>query len=183
MSFSKEKNLVLCVLGFGSNRPHGGLSPEEIINSAALDFKEILAESRLSPLYRTSPIHITDQEDFINAAVSGFFPLIQSESQPLYEGRSALKLLEYTQKIEAKYGRNRNNERRWGERSLDIDILLFGNLVINYKELVIPHPRLKERAFALRPMLDLLPFATEPDTGIHYRDIITGLPEQGIYPL
>jgi 2-amino-4-hydroxy-6-hydroxymethyldihydropteridine diphosphokinase len=80
--------------------------------------------------------------------------------------------------IESAHGRNRALERRRGERSLDIDILLFGEECINEPDLVIPHPRLRERAFALRPLLDLLPDAAEPETKKPYREIFEALPPQ-----
>ena len=82
--------------------------------------------------------------------------------------------------IEAMYGRDRASERRLGERSLDIDILLFGEEIINEPDIVVPHPRLAERAFALRPLLDLLPEALEPGTRRSYRDMLQALSPQDI---
>jgi len=96
-------------------------------------------------------------------------------------GGTPRELLAAAQDIEAKYGRDRTKEIRWGPRTLDIDILLFGNEVIDEPErpgrqaLIIPHPRLAERAFALRPLLDLLPEAVEPGTGRTYRVILNSL--------
>jgi 2-amino-4-hydroxy-6-hydroxymethyldihydropteridine diphosphokinase len=66
---------------------------------------------------------------------------------------------------------------------LDIDILLFGNLEVKEPNLVIPHPMLRERRFALQPLLELLPDAVEPSTGLSYRSICEDLPDQGIKPL
>ena len=168
--YLKEKIPVLCVLGLGSNTPCKDISCTGIINAAAAELKKTLANVKLSPLYKTEPLHVTDQSPFINAALSGFFP------------ESADKLLELIQKVEAKYGRDRSKERRWGERTLDIDILLFGDLVMSEDALTIPHPRLKERAFALQPLLDLLPDEAEPGTGKKYRDILAQLPYQEIEP-
>jgi 2-amino-4-hydroxy-6-hydroxymethyldihydropteridine diphosphokinase len=82
--------------------------------------------------------------------------------------------------IEARFGRDRSKERRWGERFLDIDILLFGDFTINETELVIPHPRLKERRFALEPLLELSPDIAESGTGLFYRDFCAALPDQGV---
>jgi 2-amino-4-hydroxy-6-hydroxymethyldihydropteridine diphosphokinase len=93
---------------------------------------------------------------------------------------AARSLLREVQAVEALFGRDRARERRWGERTLDIDILLFGGECIAEPDLVIPHPRLKERAFALAPLLDLAPDAREPGTGIPYRDMLTALPDQGV---
>ena len=94
--------------------------------------------------------------------------------------RAARSLLLAVQAVEARFGRDRASERRWGERTLDIDILLFGGECIAEPGLVIPHPRLKERAFALAPLLDIAPDAREPGTGIPYRDVFAALPAQEI---
>ncbi|MCL1812900.1 MAG: 2-amino-4-hydroxy-6-hydroxymethyldihydropteridine diphosphokinase [Treponema sp.] len=159
---------MLCVLGLGSNTPCKDLSCTGIINSAVEELQKILTQVRLSPFYKTAPLYVTDQPPFINAALSGFF------------FGSPRNLLQQIQKVEAMYGRDRRQERRWGERTLDIDILLFGDLVITEDDLVIPHPRLNERAFALRPLLDLLPEATEPGTGKKYGEILAELASQEI---
>jgi 2-amino-4-hydroxy-6-hydroxymethyldihydropteridine diphosphokinase len=139
-----------------------------VLFSAIAELKNHLADLSPSPLYETAPLYVADQGPFLNVAVSGF-----------WDG-GARKLLELIQKVEAQFGRDRSAERRWGERSLDIDILLFGGYVVEEPDLVIPHPRLKERAFALRPLLDLWPDAAEPETGAPYRTILAGLPPQEI---
>ncbi|MCL1928199.1 MAG: 2-amino-4-hydroxy-6-hydroxymethyldihydropteridine diphosphokinase [Treponema sp.] len=159
---------MLCVLGLGSNTSCRDLSCTGIINSAASELHKTLTQIRLSPFYKTAPLYVTDQPLFINAALSGYF------------SDSPYNLLQQIQKVEALYGRDRRKERRWGERTLDIDILLFGDLVITEDDLVVPHPRLQERAFALRPLLDLLPEATEPGTGRKYREILAELASQEI---
>ena len=92
----------------------------------------------------------------------------------------ARELLSLLHEIEARFGRNRALEKRWGERFLDIDILLFGDLTLAESSLVIPHPRLKERRFALQPLLDILPCALEPGTGLSYRGVCESLPDQGV---
>jgi 2-amino-4-hydroxy-6-hydroxymethyldihydropteridine diphosphokinase len=131
----------------------------------------------VSPFYETAPLHVSGQPPFLNAAVLGFF---SSQREDAENTAAAGELLRTVQAIEAQYGRNRSVERRWGERSLDIDILLFGGAVIKEADLVIPHPRLKERAFALRPLLDLLPAAREPETGLAYSSVLAALPDQGV---
>jgi 2-amino-4-hydroxy-6-hydroxymethyldihydropteridine diphosphokinase len=126
---------------------------------------------------------VTDQPPFINAAAAGYFspPGSSAGKRPAGpEAEAAIRLLRAVQGIEALYGRNRAGERRWGERSLDIDILLFGDAPIAAPDLSIPHPRLAERAFALRPLLDLLPEAVEPGTGRPYKEILAALPDQGV---
>jgi 2-amino-4-hydroxy-6-hydroxymethyldihydropteridine diphosphokinase len=159
--------MPLCALGLGSNRSFNGLFPAELLSSAFAELSSLLEDCRLSPLYKTAPVGVADQADFCNAAVLGRY------------GGSPRELLAAVQGIEAKYGRDRAAERRWGERSLDIDILLFGEETVNEPDLVIPHPRLRERAFALRPLLDLLPDAAEPGTGRSYGEYLAALPPEG----
>ena len=161
----------LVVLGLGSNLGDSRL----IVLDAIKALEGVLLELRAAPLYETAPLYVTDQERFINTAVAGFYP------EPLAQGpSSARKLLHRINEIEACFGRDRSRERRWGERSLDIDILLFGNLALRESDLEIPHRRLRERRFALEPLLELLPGAVEPGTGISYREICDSLPDQGV---
>ncbi|MDR2144211.1 MAG: 2-amino-4-hydroxy-6-hydroxymethyldihydropteridine diphosphokinase, partial [Treponema sp.] len=156
--------------------------PEEVLlGSAVAELGRILGGMRVSPVYRSVALHVTDQPAFLNAAVAGFFPAngvaspadgISSPADGAVSptagkkavSRAAHELLGAVIAIEAAYGRDRASERRWGERSLDIDILLFGEEIINEPDLVVPHPRLAERAFALRPLLDLLPDTADPQT-------------------
>ena len=72
------------------------------------------------------------------------------------EGLTPHDLLAEIHKIEAKYGRNRKKELRFGPRPLDIDIELFGDMEIDDEALTIPHPRMRERAFVLVPFLEIL---------------------------
>ena len=160
---------MLVVLGLGSNQGDS----RRVVLDAITALEQVLAELRRASLYETAPLYVTDQGRFINTAVSGF-----------YAG-SPGELLSRIHSIEAGFGRDRSKERRWGERILDIDILLFGELKAvlpnteNAMSLEIPHPRLKERRFALEPLLELLPDALEPGTGVSYRSICDALPDQG----
>ena len=158
------------VLGLGSNLGDSRC----IILDAISALEQLLAELRAASLYETEPLYVTDQGRFINTAVAGFYSGTPGE------------LLSAIHGIEARFGRNRALERRQGERTLDIDILLFGELVMdlpaceNSPGLTIPHPRLKERRFALEPLLELLPDALEPETGLSYQSICDALPDQGV---
>ena len=151
---------TLVVLGLGSNLGDS----RRIVLEAVTALRQVLVKLRVASLYETAPLYVTDQGRFINTAVAG-----------LYSG-SPRELLSRIHEIEACFGRDRSKERRWGERTLDIDILLFGDLVVSEADLQIPHPRLKERRFALEPLLELLPDAAEPGTGIPYRKICDALP-------
>jgi 2-amino-4-hydroxy-6-hydroxymethyldihydropteridine diphosphokinase len=150
----------LIVLGLGSNQ---GDSPV-ILKGAIEKLRGALKGLRAASIIETEPFHVKDQPRFLNTAVSGLY------------ARSPRELLALIHGIEASYGRDRSRERRWGERTLDIDILLFGNHVISDPPaLEIPHPRLNERPFALEPLLELLPGSRNPVTGRLFRDILAEL--------
>jgi 2-amino-4-hydroxy-6-hydroxymethyldihydropteridine diphosphokinase len=157
----------LVVLGLGSNRGDS----YQILCAAIETLRTILDSMRQASVFETEPLYVADQERFLNTAVAGFF------------GGGPGELLTLVNQIEALFGRDRSRERRWGERTLDIDILLFGNALIhNPPVLEIPHPRLYERAFALIPLLELVPDARDPATGVPLQNILARLPEQGVRP-
>jgi 2-amino-4-hydroxy-6-hydroxymethyldihydropteridine diphosphokinase len=164
MASSEEAPLV--VLGFGSNRGDGGA----IFRAAAERLGARLGSPRLSPFYTSDPMYVVDQPRFLNAALSGRF------------GGTPRELLALVQETEAAFGRDRSRERPKGERTLDIDILLFGSAVVDEGPvLIIPHPGLAERKFALLPLLALQPDAVHPRTGVPLADSFAALPPQGIY--
>ncbi|MDR2783108.1 MAG: 2-amino-4-hydroxy-6-hydroxymethyldihydropteridine diphosphokinase [Treponema sp.] len=155
----------LVVLGLGSNKAYKQLdgyvqTPRELLEEGMRKLGGVLSNLRAAPVFETEPLYVTDQPRFLNTAVCGW-----------YEGVPC-GLLSVIHDIEVLCGRNRAEERRFGERTLDIDILLFGELVMTEPDLEIPHPRLAERAFALIPLLVLLPDAKDPRSGASYRDIL-----------
>jgi len=162
-----EENISLVVLGLGSNMGNSRL----IVNNAIAALEQEIKELRRASFFETDPLYVTDQAKFLNTAVAG-----------LYSG-TPRDLLSYVNYIESRFGRNRSLERHWGERILDIDILLFGNILFDEPDLVIPHKLLKERRFALEPLLELLPDAADPGTGFFYWDICQTLPDQGVIKL
>ena len=133
-------------LGLGSNKKFSCLSPEEILGGAIFELSKILHNIEISSVYRTKAMYVVDQEDFYNMALVGL----------LDDGICARALLEKIHEIEAAFGRDREKEIRFGPRSLDIDIEFFGRQKILEPDLQIPHPRLKERAFVLAPLLEVL---------------------------
>lgn len=94
---------------------------------------------------------------------------------------SPLDLLSATQAIEARWGRDRSRERFKGPRPLDIDILLYGNDILTLPGLVVPHPGLLERAFALVPLVELDPGLRHPQSGGLLSDALEAVKGQGIY--
>ena len=97
-----------------------------------------------SSLYRTRPVGPVDQPDYINAVAV------------LATGLSAEALLDALQALEARHGRVRGAER-WGARTLDLDLLLYGDAVIASQRLRVPHPRMCQRAFVLYPLAEIAP--------------------------
>ncbi len=138
---------------------------------AAIEAIKAIPESRVvavSSFYRTKPLGPQNQADFLNAAV-----LLQTALQPEV-------LLDKTQKIELEHGRVRKAER-WGPRTLDLDIMLFGDQVINTPRLTLPHYALKEREFMLYPLFEIAPNLVFPD-GELLSDRIALVPRNGLMP-
>ncbi len=137
------------VLSLGSNNMFSyegeDLSPHKILIMAVNKLNDFMQVIAVSSLYITKPMYYEDQENFHNIAVYG-----------LYNG-TAQELLHCTQSIETTLGRDRAKEIRNGPRTLDIDILLVSDLLIESETLSIPHPKMHERAFVLVPMLEILP--------------------------
>lgn len=102
-----------------------------------------VAEIAFSALYRSEPVGPQDQPDYINAVMR-----ISSEL-------SALDLLRQLQQIENAHGRLRLV--RWGARTLDLDVLLYDQRIINEPDLIVPHPELPKRAFVLYPLAEVAP--------------------------
>ncbi|HEV8695306.1 MAG TPA: 2-amino-4-hydroxy-6-hydroxymethyldihydropteridine diphosphokinase [Lysobacter sp.] len=108
---------------------------------------------RASKLYRTPAWGRTDQPDFINAVAM------------LETTLPARELLDGMLGIEHEAGRERRADERWSPRTLDLDLLLYGDAVIDEPGLHVPHPHLHERVFALLPLVEIAPDAMIPGVG------------------
>ncbi|WP_252145289.1 2-amino-4-hydroxy-6-hydroxymethyldihydropteridine diphosphokinase [Yokenella regensburgei] len=140
--------MSLAYIALGSNLA----SPLDQVNAAIAALSEI-PESRvvaLSSFYRTPPLGPQDQPDYLNAAVA------------LETALSPEALLDNTQRIELQQGRVRKAER-WGPRTLDLDIMLFGQQVLDTPRLTVPHYDMKNRGFMLWPLFEIAPELTFPD--------------------
>lgn len=116
-----------------------------------------------SPVYETAPMYVTDQPAFLNMALRGRTDLAPWE------------LLRFVKGIEAALGRTGGGER-FGPRPIDIDILLYGALVMHAPELEIPHPRMPERAFVLRPLADIAADLPHPALGRTIGELLAEVP-------
>jgi len=121
----------------------------------------------VSSLYRTPPWGDPDQDDFLNAVACLRTSL---EPEPLLD-----RLLD----TERRLGRERKSERRWGPRTIDLDLLLHGAAEVDSPRLVLPHPRLHERAFVLVPLAELDPALPIPRHGT-VANCLDGLDRTGI---
>ncbi|EOY8406121.1 2-amino-4-hydroxy-6-hydroxymethyldihydropteridine diphosphokinase [Enterobacter asburiae] len=151
--------MTLAYIAIGSNLA----SPLEQVNAAVQALGEI-PQSKIvavSSFYRTPPLGPQDQPDYLNAAVV------------LETALNAETLLDNTQRIELQQGRVRKAER-WGPRTLDLDIMLFGHETISTERLTVPHYDMKNRGFMLWPLFEVAPDLIFPD-GIPLRTILDNL--------
>jgi 2-amino-4-hydroxy-6-hydroxymethyldihydropteridine diphosphokinase len=144
-------------LGLGSN-----IGDREGHLRAAIERLE--GVRRVSPIYETEPVDYAEQGWFLNLVVeaeTNVFPM---------------QLLARTARIERELGRVRRIAK--GPRTIDIDILLYGNRVVESERLVIPHARMAERRFVLAPLADLSPELRHPVLGKTIRELLVAAPEQ-----
>jgi len=138
-------------IGLGSNQG----DPHQLLDQALAALAEMPGSAliRCSPRYWTTPVGDVDQPDFLNAVAE-----LDTALEPL-------DLLDRMQRIENALGRARDPDRRWGPRTIDLDLLLFGHAEIRHADLVVPHPRMARRAFVLKPLADLVPRLEVPGLG------------------
>jgi 2-amino-4-hydroxy-6-hydroxymethyldihydropteridine diphosphokinase len=120
---------------------------------------------RRSSLYETAPVGKTDQPRFLNLVVE-----VETALPPE-------TLLDLLQELEAAFGRTRIV--RWGPRTLDIDILLYGEATIRTPRLVVPHPEMTRRRFVIEPLLEIAPDLILPD-GRPVREVLTTVLDQDV---
>lgn len=116
--------------------------------------------------YATPPWGDEDQDPFINACVE-----IETDLDPH-------ALLFVMQKVEQKFGRTRDKERRWGPRTLDLDMIAYDDVSMNKPDLALPHPRLFERAFVLVPLAEIA--SDRVISGVRVRDALASVSSGGI---
>lgn len=134
-------------LGLGSNLGDRLGHLQEAVERLHADARTTV--QTVSSVYQTDPVGGPEQEPYLNIAVR------------VATRRSPAKLLRLCQEVEAALGRERRV--RWGPRTIDVDILLYGPRTVERKDLQIPHPRLAERPFALIPLIEVAPGEALPD--------------------
>ena len=144
-------------LGLGSNLGDR-LANLQAVGAAFAPHGRILAAS---PVYETAPWGYTDQPAFLNQVLE-----VETDLAPA-------ELMAALQRLEVDLGRVASF--RYGPRRIDVDILLYDNLVLETPDLLIPHPRLAERAFVLVPLADLAPELRHPTLDKTIRDLLSGV--------
>lgn len=134
--------MIEAYIGLGSNLKNPGQQVKQA--RISLSKQENITEIKFSSLYASPPMGPQDQPDYVNAVMR-----IETEL-------SALELLRVLQTIENDFGRVRIGER-WGARTLDLDLLLYGQEQIDITDLIVPHVGVAERAFVLYPLQETAP--------------------------
>jgi 2-amino-4-hydroxy-6-hydroxymethyldihydropteridine diphosphokinase len=145
---------VVAFLGLGSNLGDRLANLQAAVD--ALQAEPALRVVASSRVWETTPMGGPAQPDYLNAVVR-----VETDL-------SARDLLDVARRVEARLGRVRRE--RWGARTLDLDILLYDEEQIDEPDLVVPHPRMKQRAFVLVPLLELEPDPVLPD-GTRLKDV------------
>jgi 2-amino-4-hydroxy-6-hydroxymethyldihydropteridine diphosphokinase len=157
-SYEHSRARLDVVIGLGSNLGDRLLHLQDAVRALAETF-EVCARSSV---YDTAPVG-PPQPDYLNAAVRVSSPL------------GAHDILGVLLAIEREGGRVRKDDTRWEARTIDLDILWIGGLVVATPSLTVPHARLTERAFALLPLLDVAPDAIDPRTGALFEGAVYGM--------
>jgi 2-amino-4-hydroxy-6-hydroxymethyldihydropteridine diphosphokinase len=149
--WARYRPLVRAYVGLGANLG----DREATIRRAVALVDELggVAVVGVSSLRETEPWGPVEQPRYLNGAVA-----LETDLRPR-------ELLDALLDVERRLGRARDDEERWGPRTIDLDLLLYGDLVLDEPGLDVPHPRLHERRFALEPLAELAPDALVPGRG------------------
>jgi 2-amino-4-hydroxy-6-hydroxymethyldihydropteridine diphosphokinase len=153
---------IIGYIGIGSNldQPLGQCRNAVTFLSAWPGIKVL----RTSSFYRSEPVGYTEQEDFVNAVC---------EIRTRLDHRTLFDVLKT---IEERMGRR--EERRWGPRIIDLDLLFYGQEVIDEGDLIIPHPECHKRRFVLLPLAEIASFVIHPAFGVSVRGLLDRLEDE-----
>ena len=147
----------MLAVALGGNQPSSVGTPRDTLSAVRPLLETELTEWAGQPLVfhwsavkETAPVGPVDQPRYLNGVVL----VREIAGQPSEAG--ALQLLERLLRLERLFGRERRQEQRWGPRTLDLDLLFWGELRLDHQQLVLPHPRMHLRTFVLEPLLSVL---------------------------
>ncbi len=153
---------VICFLGIGSNVGNPASNCAAAVKCISdVDGVRVL---RCSSLYKTQPVGLEEQDWFVNGVI---------EIRPMLRLRA---LMDAMQRVEDEMGRLRGE--KWGPRIIDIDILLYGQAVMEEEGLVVPHSELHKRRFVLVPLNEIAPCAIHPAFGISVKGLLDRLQDK-----
>jgi 2-amino-4-hydroxy-6-hydroxymethyldihydropteridine diphosphokinase len=134
---------------------------ERYLRDAAAALRASVSDLTVSSFYDTAPLGVGEQPRFLNAAAVGSTTL------------TARALLDTLLGIESTFGRTR--PRPGAARTLDLDLILYGDQIIEEQDLTVPHPRFRERRFVLEPLAEIAPDWVDPVTGRTVQELMSGL--------
>lgn len=152
-------------LGLGTNLGNREANLQQAVDKLAAG----VMVTAVSPVYETPPWGVTDQPHFLNICIVG-----RTEKSPR-------AVLAFIKTIEIALGRTPTY--RWGPRVIDIDLLFYNQQQIEHGDLIVPHPRLHERAFVLAPLADIAPHLVHPKTEQTVRQMLAQVDTADIRPL
>lgn len=161
--------MPVAIIGFGSNAPQHHIIPREIVPAAYASLRAIGAPLGFSGLFRSVAWPDPNQPEYVNA-VGALDTLLSAES-----------VLAALMSIEAAFGRRRSHDpsRRYDPRTLDLDLLDHGGTISSSDDLTLPHPRMRDRAFVMRPLAALFPDWRHPVCGRTATELAALLDEPG----
>ena len=136
---------------------------ERCLRDAADTLSAFLSEVRVSSFHDTAPVGVGEQPRFLNAVLIAYTSL------------SAPALLARLLDLERRFGRERPHPG--AARTLDLDLILYGDAVLEAPDLTVPHPRFRERAFVLVPLAEIAPDWRDPCTGLTVAQLLANLPQ------
>ena len=150
-----KKNVIIAI---GSNLGNRFYYIQKALRSLQNFFG---TEFKVAPVYESSPWGLTQQPRYLNTVVT------------FKTHRSPQEILNQCMKIELEYGRERIT--KWGARTLDLDIILFDQLIVKTPDLTLPHPHMEHRDFVLQPLIDLFPDIIHPKSQIPLKNYLSKL--------